>query len=155
MSRLEMVTSVADMDGGAHVDPTFDAKYAAFRSGELLANQFTFQNGSGILRSGAAEPNPVRPLDEGARFVGDPQYACIRTIAHEFLLTMERSAAWAFEQGPYRWSPSLGEGPTVVCDGNGIFQQLRGVESRLIPAGTPLSETEAAFNRSSLRPKWK
>jgi hypothetical protein len=36
-----------------------------------------------------------------SNYVSSPQYACMRSIAHELLLTLEKYAAWSFTK-PYR-----------------------------------------------------
>ena len=68
MSRMDIVRSVADMDGGAHLDPALTPLYNLFRSGQLL---------------GWMVMTPEIP--EG-QYVPSPQYACIRVIAHETFL---------------------------------------------------------------------
>ena len=78
MSRMDIVGAVADMDGGAHVDPGFTPLYHSFRNGEFLGWRFTIDD------------------QEGA-WISSPQYACIRTIAHELLLTLQKYVSWCFE----------------------------------------------------------
>ena len=80
LSRRDIVCSVADADGGAHVDIAFSPLYSKFRSGEFL----NFRIG----------------VDGVDSLIGSPQYASIRTIAHESLLTLERYSPWAFKS-PY------------------------------------------------------
>lgn len=77
LSRMQIVRAVTDQDGGAHVDPKITPTYAAFRSGEVLG---------WALSTDGADPDLVH----------SPQYACIRTIAHETLLTLKQYAPWCF-----------------------------------------------------------
>jgi hypothetical protein len=93
MSRHDVVTAVANTDGGAHVDPGLEAIYHSFRSGALL-NWFHLREPA--PRHGAEAGGP--PLSPGGTLIREPQYACIRAIAHEFLLTMQKYAPWAFGQ---------------------------------------------------------
>lgn len=79
MSRMDIVGAVADMDGGAHVDPGFTPLYHSFRNGEFLGWRFTID-------------------DQEGSWISSPQYACIRTIAHELLLTLQKYAPWSFEK---------------------------------------------------------
>ena len=81
MSRMDIVGAVAGMDGGAHVDPGFTPLYARFRSGAFLG-WLVHQDG------------------QAPQLIAHPQYACIRAIAHELLLTLEKYAPGAF-RAPY------------------------------------------------------
>lgn len=82
ISRKKIVTSMADQDGGAHVDGHVDDGYAAFSTGEY----FNVTIGEKMeLARGAA-------------------HACIRTIAHETILTIYRYAPKSVVS-PYRWTP--------------------------------------------------
>jgi hypothetical protein len=97
MCRRDIITAVADMDGGAHIDPTIEPTYAAFRSGELLRMRTT-QNSNGeitmfipiVMSAEFAEKESIEGL------LKSPQYPSVRTIAHEFLITLQRYAPWAF-----------------------------------------------------------
>ena len=79
MSRMDIVQAVAGMDGGSHVDSGFTPLYQRFRSGEFL--------GWYALTGGE---------DHEKALLTSPQYACIRTIAHELLLTLKQYAPWCF-----------------------------------------------------------
>ncbi len=65
ISRKDLVLSVADTDGGAHVDPALDAKYHALSRGNSMG---------WIIRDHAGE-----------RAMAGPERASIRQIAHELL----------------------------------------------------------------------
>lgn len=95
MCRRDVITAMADMDGGAHVDPALDKVYHQFRIGELLGwGVVKDETGIGFLVPMAdSEPVNGKTMDE-------PQYACVRTITHEFLLTMQKYAPWSFDK-PY------------------------------------------------------
>lgn len=71
MSRKDIVLFVADQDGGAHVDPNLNEKYAHLSRHNSL-NWF-FENESS---------NELQAL-------GGPQLASIRQIAHEVLKTLK------------------------------------------------------------------
>jgi len=86
MSRMDIVCAVANMDGGAHIDPSFTALYERFRTGEFL--------GWRAMREG-----------EPGELISSPQYACIRAIAHELLLTLGKYAPWCF-RAPYQAVPA-------------------------------------------------
>lgn len=79
MSRMDIVQAVANMDGGAHVDPGFTKLYHRFRTGEFLGWHYGIEGEEGTL-------------------IGSPQFACIRAIAHELLLTLGAYAQWCFEK---------------------------------------------------------
>ena len=86
ISRMDIVRSIADMDGGAHIDPAFDKVYHQFRTGAFLGWEFNIEGvGVGLIPS--------------------PQYACIRAIAHELLLTLAVYAPWSFSK-PYSAEPA-------------------------------------------------
>jgi hypothetical protein len=68
MTRRGLVTTAADQDGGAHVDPELDATYAALASGELLGWM-------------SKKGNDEAPIPLAAR-------AGVRQIAHETLATL-------------------------------------------------------------------
>src|SRR5690606_26830566 len=70
-SRLDLVKNVADTDGGAHVDPTLEADYYALSR----------ENSLGWT---------VGP--EGKPLEGNAAMHCMRQIAHEVFLTLERRA---------------------------------------------------------------
>lgn len=82
ISRKKIVTGMADQDGGAHVDGHVDDGYAAFSSGEYF--------------------NVT--IGEKKEFARGATHACIRTIAHESILTIHRYAPKAVVS-PYRWTP--------------------------------------------------
>lgn len=95
MCRRDVITAVADMDGGAHVDPGLEKVYHQFRTGELL--------GWGVVKNEMGTGFQL-PFADGAPVEGklmmEPQYACVRTISHEFLLTLQKYAPWSFDN-PY------------------------------------------------------
>lgn len=96
MSRRDVITAVADMDGGSHVDESLEKVYHSFRTGELLGWRVVPMFG-GIAMSPAFEHGDDQRDGE---LMTEPQYACIRTITHEFLLTMQKYAPWSFTR-PY------------------------------------------------------
>jgi len=82
-SRMELVTHVADTDGGAHVDPGLDEAYMALSRQNSLG--WTFGN-DGISI----------PIDEQAGHMASPfkgriELACMRQIAHELLSTIHQT----------------------------------------------------------------
>ena len=77
MCRREIVLAVADTDGGSHVDPGLEPVYTRFRSGAFFA-WYSFAGGHEQL-------------------VHSPQSACLRTIAHELLITLEKYTPLSFE----------------------------------------------------------
>lgn len=79
MSRMDIVLSVADTDGGAHVDGELPPKYASFRAGKFLGWYFIVEG-------------------QKAELIESPEYGCIRAIAHEVLLTLQAYAPWSFPQ---------------------------------------------------------
>jgi hypothetical protein len=89
MSRMEIVTAVANTDGGGHVDPTLEEKYAAFRSGQLMGWELSIDRMGLSFRLGATASPDVN-------YFAEPQFACLRTIAHEVLSTLNDRAPWAF-----------------------------------------------------------
>jgi hypothetical protein len=106
MSRMDIVTAVADMDGGAHVDPSLAPLYARFRSGELLGMRaFPIEDGQirMVLPILLPSEQVVKDADLSVGLLTSPQYPSIRTVAHELLLTMERYAAWSFAK-PYQFA---------------------------------------------------
>jgi hypothetical protein len=68
LSRRELVLSVADQDGGAHVDPTLNEAYA----------KLSRENSMGWVVAAAGETKPIPK----------PERAAIRQIAHEVLRTL-------------------------------------------------------------------
>jgi hypothetical protein len=82
ISRKKIVTGMADQDGGAHVDGNVDESYDAFSSGEYFNVSIGDKN----------------ELARGAT------HACIRTIAHETIVTIYRYAPKAVVT-PYKWQP--------------------------------------------------
>ena len=81
MSRMDIVRAVADMDGGTHIDSGFTDLYHRFRTGEFLGWHYTIEGKEPAL-------------------IGSPQFACIRAIAHELLLSLRTYIPGAFEK-PY------------------------------------------------------
>ncbi len=71
-NRLELVTNVADTDGGAHVDPDLDDAYMALSRENSLGWIFT--------SGGISVP------------MGGPELPCVRQIAHEVLETLKVQA---------------------------------------------------------------
>ncbi|MFZ5723957.1 MAG: hypothetical protein ACOY33_09910 [Pseudomonadota bacterium] len=71
-SRREIVTYVADCDGGAHVDPALDEAYMKLSRGNALGHRMLY---------GSVE----LPM-------AGPELACIRQIAHEVLETLKVKA---------------------------------------------------------------
>ncbi|HEX9050370.1 MAG TPA: SEC-C metal-binding domain-containing protein [Anaeromyxobacter sp.] len=69
LSRCDVVLTAANQDGGAHVDPRLDERYA----------RFAHDNALGVLGGDGA--GPVRPLDGAVA-------ATLRQIAHEVLRTL-------------------------------------------------------------------
>ena len=77
LSRRELVTNVADTDGGAHVDPSLDEAYMDISRSNSLG--WVFQRN-----------------DITAPLKGRPELACMRQIAHEVLITLHRRYPKAF-----------------------------------------------------------
>ena len=73
MSRKHLVLSVADKDGGAHVDPKLDETYAAISR----SNSMGWVTGNDYKEPG--------PLD------GRVELASVRQIAHEVISTLARA----------------------------------------------------------------
>jgi len=71
-NRLELVTNVADTDGGAHVDPELDEAYMELSRENSLGWIFT--------SGGISIP------------MGGPELPCVRQIAHEVLETLKVQA---------------------------------------------------------------
>ncbi len=92
ISRKELVLKIANQDGGAHVDPSLDEKYAALSR----------QNTMGWVKTDGVNETPL----EG------PEKAAIRQIAHEVLKTLIPGYA---KKGPK--SPNGG----IIFGGEGIF----------------------------------
>jgi hypothetical protein len=67
-SRRELVTTMANQDGGAHVDPTIDEKYA----------RLTRLNEFGWITSNGQEELPLRAIE----------LAHVRQITYELLITL-------------------------------------------------------------------
>ena len=82
ISRKKIVTGMADQDGGAHVDGSVDETYDAFSSGEYFSVTI----------------GDKKEMARGAT------HACIRTIAHETIITTFKYAPKAIVT-PYRWQP--------------------------------------------------
>ena len=68
LSRKDVVVSVADQDGGAHVDPTLNSAYAELSRNNALG--WSFSDGS-----------TTTPM-------GGPERAALRQICHELLKTL-------------------------------------------------------------------
>ncbi|HTE40761.1 MAG TPA: hypothetical protein VK629_08020 [Steroidobacteraceae bacterium] len=77
-SRRELVLSVADQDGGAHVDPEIDAKYARLSK--------TMEFGALETKDGVIRPIPLIEL------------AHIRQITYEVLTTVATKISYAMPQ---------------------------------------------------------
>lgn len=95
-SRMDIVRSVTDTDGGAHVDASLDESYLSLRDGEFLG-----------IRAVVA-PNLVGlsfSYDKGFPIPGAVG-AAIRSIAHETLLTLQDFEVEVFSQ-PYIWPTSI------------------------------------------------
>lgn len=107
MSRLDVVTAMADTDGGSHVDPGLGKVYSAFRSGQLLGWMRVNDQGGFALQINATAPDVPPPILMAGQYVPDPQYACIRTIAHEVLLTLQKQAPWSLS-APYEPKNPIG-----------------------------------------------
>jgi hypothetical protein len=71
LSRRELVSNVADTDGGAHVDPELEEAYMDLSRNNSLGWLFQRNDITGSLK-------------------GRPELACMRQIAHEVLLTLRR-----------------------------------------------------------------
>lgn len=103
MSRMDIIKAVTDTDGGAHVDPGLAPTYAAFRSGHLLGQQ-AVPIGDGQIRltipilQTRGQTDASQENYEG--LLTSPQYPSVRTVTHEVLLTLQKSAAWCFS-APY------------------------------------------------------
>lgn len=76
-TRNEMITFVANKDGGAHIDPYVSEKY------------YTIAKGTGSMLYATS-----RPIDEAPYQQGEPyknlHFATIRQIAHELILSVRR-----------------------------------------------------------------
>jgi hypothetical protein len=70
ITRKELVLAVANTDGGAHVDPTLDEKYARLSRGNSLAWIWHDESGE-------------RPME-------GPELAAVRQIAHEVLKSFQK-----------------------------------------------------------------
>lgn len=73
MSRFDIVSHIANSDGGAHVDPELDEAYMALSRQNSLGWHFT-------------------KCDIVEAIVGRPELACVRQIAHEVLETLKQRA---------------------------------------------------------------
>jgi len=80
LSRPEIVLGLANKEGGSHVDLGVPERHARFRGGEFLGW--------------------YHRTDEDSVVVSRPLGACVRAVAHELLLTLLRTASWAF-RAPY------------------------------------------------------
>lgn len=105
MSRRDIVTAVADMDGGAHVDARLNRTYAAFRTGSLLGMRATnIEDGKIQMVIPILSPSRNdREAESQEGLLSSPQYPSLRTITHEVLLTLEKYAPWTFVR-PYGWA---------------------------------------------------
>lgn len=113
LSRRDIVLAMADMDG-SHADPAFEKRYARLRSGELLGWQVISVPGAegiqlrcsdavgskavviGFVKRDGEEPPSLSTPGTTKQYLHSPQYACIRTIAHELLLTLQKYVPAAF-----------------------------------------------------------
>ena len=80
LSRMDMVLSVADTDGGTHLDPSLRQLYADFRTGDFLGWYFNTS------------------ADSDGALVTSPEYACMRAVAGELLQTLRKYAPWSLPQ---------------------------------------------------------
>ena len=71
-SRKDHVRTLANKEGGAHVDPNLDPAYEALVSANGFGMQF------------------LTPEGDCLDFAGDPAAASVRQIAHEFLIAAKR-----------------------------------------------------------------
>jgi hypothetical protein len=76
--RRELVSHVADTDGGAHVDPKLDEAYMDLSRNNSLGWTFSKDGGA---------PEPLQ---------GKPELVCMRQIAEEVLMTLRRRYPKAF-----------------------------------------------------------
>jgi hypothetical protein len=100
LSRKQLVLNVANTDGGAHVDEKLDAVYLAFSRKNAL--EWKFRVGRDDWQ---AIPGPHLPS--------------IRQIAHEVLMTMQRTAPWVFGER-YSFPKPLGNQPGFSLGSLGI-----------------------------------
>jgi hypothetical protein len=82
MSRRDIVTAVANTDGGAHVDAGVTKLYEAFRTGDLMG--WHFSNGGLVIPFVIGNPSSPGTVQLPGTQIDSPQYACLRSITHEF-----------------------------------------------------------------------
>lgn len=85
--RRELILDIANTDGGAHVDPGLEERYLEFSRKNSLGWNFS-ANG------------------KDWQAIPSPHLACMRQISHEVLITLQRTAPWAFI-APYTFSDPL------------------------------------------------
>ncbi len=85
--RRDLVLEIANTDGGAHVDPGLEERYLEFSRKNSLGWNFS-ANG------------------KDWQAVPSPHLACMRQIAHEVLITLQRTASWAITD-PYTFGDPL------------------------------------------------
>lgn len=95
-SRKEIVLSVADQDGGAHVDPTLNEAYHDFSR----SNSMSFHAGDSGWGSYAVFTPPGDTVSQGDIDITEVERAAVRQIAHEALMTLD--ATWARALGNRR-----------------------------------------------------
>ncbi|WP_075359910.1 hypothetical protein [Caballeronia sordidicola] len=76
MSRMDIVSHIANSDGGAHVDPELDEAYMALSRQNSLGWEFSKD---GIIEA----------------IAGRPELACVRQIAHEVLESLKATGVSA------------------------------------------------------------
>lgn len=81
-SRRDIVLPVAQQDGGAHVDPALDGRYAELS--RLNAMRWMANTGNG--------PKPMPHIE----------LMCVRHIAHELLVTLACQVDWSFSDNDIR-----------------------------------------------------
>lgn len=95
--RREIILNVANTDGGSHIDPTIDKKYAALSRWNAIG-VVTEQNGI------------EQPID-------NPILPCVRQIAHEVILVLESRYKKIF---PYDYTFIISEDPPEGSIGTGV-----------------------------------
>jgi hypothetical protein len=86
LTRKDLILSVADQDGGAHIDPALNEAYSKLSRGGAMGWRYTGQSGSYIIRP--------------------PELAAVRQIVHEVLKTF---------QPDYSAKPKLPKGSVAIA----------------------------------------
>lgn len=81
-SRENIVLWVAQQDGGAHVDPALEVRYA----------DLSRRNAMGCIANTGNGPQPMPHIE----------LMCVRHIAHELLVTLACQVDWSFEDNDAR-----------------------------------------------------